>query len=548
MTESYSFNLIDEPWIPCVRRDGATLELSLRETLAQAHQLQMVAGNSPLETVALTRLLLVILHRVFGPEDEAAWARLWAAPRLDMEAVNAYLAEWRARFDLFAGERRFFQMDDPRKGPKSVVSLKHGVGFLHNVHFDHDNEEDGMSLTPAQAARALVSVQSFGLGGLSGITQKHTNAPCTSGVTFLINGDDLKETLLLNLPAYPQVAFFQLQTQEDIPCWEMDDPFMDERDAPLGLLDYLTWQNRRVVLYPQLDERGRIVVREWKDVPGLRLANGIMDPMKMYYRSKEGGVVPQRFTEDKGLWRDSAALFSLERTTDQQSFPPTTLFWLRSVLIELEDESGLSIDKTYRCLALGLATEKGKAGKVLFVRQENLPLLPRYLTEPKLVEQLVTALSLAKKAAGTLERAAHITGMYLQIARPEEVSWKRYGVHLSAANAIARVAADQISQWVGHTGLERRYWASLDIPFQSFVVNLPADMRAAQDAWRDALQQAAIEAFEAVAEYSTGDGRAFKALVRGHEALRFGLNRIFVEGIESQEVSSEDDEYEEDDQ
>ena len=64
---TYSFNLIDEPWIPCLRPDGTTIALGLRETLLQAHELREIRGDTPLETAALHRLLLAILHRVFGP-------------------------------------------------------------------------------------------------------------------------------------------------------------------------------------------------------------------------------------------------------------------------------------------------------------------------------------------------------------------------------------------------------------------------------------------------------------------------------------------------
>lgn len=62
-----SFNLIDEPWIPCIRLDGKPDELSLRAVFAQAHQLREIRGDSPLETASLHRLLLAVLHRVFGP-------------------------------------------------------------------------------------------------------------------------------------------------------------------------------------------------------------------------------------------------------------------------------------------------------------------------------------------------------------------------------------------------------------------------------------------------------------------------------------------------
>jgi CRISPR system Cascade subunit CasA len=73
------FNLIDEPWIPCIplQGDGTPQLFSLRETLTRAHELCEIYSDSPLTIAALHRLLLAILHDVFGPKDTEAWKELW---------------------------------------------------------------------------------------------------------------------------------------------------------------------------------------------------------------------------------------------------------------------------------------------------------------------------------------------------------------------------------------------------------------------------------------------------------------------------------------
>lgn len=88
MTQTFSFNLVEEPWIPCVDKNGATIELNLRELFAQAHQLRTIAGDSPPVTAALHRFLLAILHRVFGPADEDVWVDLWESEQWDIHAVG----------------------------------------------------------------------------------------------------------------------------------------------------------------------------------------------------------------------------------------------------------------------------------------------------------------------------------------------------------------------------------------------------------------------------------------------------------------------------
>ena len=72
-----SFDLTCRPWIPCLTQDGDTQEMSILEVLSDAHRLQEIADASPLVTVALYRLLLAILHRVFGPPTLDDWERLW---------------------------------------------------------------------------------------------------------------------------------------------------------------------------------------------------------------------------------------------------------------------------------------------------------------------------------------------------------------------------------------------------------------------------------------------------------------------------------------
>lgn len=522
MTNPFSFDLIDQPWIPCLQRDGSSVELGLRATLSQAHELQMVAADTPQTTVALMRLLLAILHRTFGPADEEAWAALWTASTFDSSILDDYFEQWRHRFDLFDHERPFYQVDDPRVQAKSIVSLKYGVGFMHDQHFDHDGMAKEFHLSPSQAARAVVTLQAFGLGGLSGIDEKHTDAPCSSGILFFVHGDTLKETLLLNLSAYPEEVFFRYTSSNDLPSWEEDHPFADSRMYPHGLLDYLTWHSRRPLLFPQQDELGRTSVASYKLGPGMRLAADVIDPQKLYFSSKQSGMLPLRFDEDKGLWRDSAALFSFGTSDTSGIYAPTAFHWLAWLIREMEDAAPLPKAKTYRCLALGLAKNRGK---MLFARSETLPILTEYLADGDLVRHLTSALDTAEAVSRDLLRAVHMAGMYLHMAQPEQVKWQRYGINLQASKTINKVAEAEIDGWVDHSGVERAYWAALDVPYQSFMVRLPAEGDAAMIGWQRQLRDTAFAAFEAVEQYTAGDGRSLKALVHGRAALAYSLRK-----------------------
>ena len=180
---SPQFNLVDMPWIPCIRRDGQSVELGLRDALQRAHELRELGGESPLVTAALYRLLLAILHRVYGPDGYDTWYTLWQARRWDPAPLEAYFTHWYDRFDLFHPKRPFYQAADERVKPKSVTSLVHDVASGNNATlFDHHTDDRGLTLTPAQAARFLVAAQSFGLAGLSGLPQKFTDGTCALGI------------------------------------------------------------------------------------------------------------------------------------------------------------------------------------------------------------------------------------------------------------------------------------------------------------------------------------------------------------------------------
>ncbi|HXF64755.1 MAG TPA: type I-E CRISPR-associated protein Cse1/CasA, partial [Caldilineaceae bacterium] len=434
---------------------------------------------------------------------------------------DAYFDQWRHRFDLFHPERPFYQVDDPRVQPKSVVSLKYGVGFLHDQHFDHDGEATGFSFSPGQAAQAVVTLQAFGLGGLSGIEEKHTDAPCANGVVFFVRGDTLKETLLLNMPAYPQELFFR-HTDGDAPSWEQENPFADARTSPNGLLDYLTWQSRRPFLYPRRTEGGDVVVADYKLGPGLRLSDDDSDPQKLYFSSKQSGILPLRFDEDKALWRDSAALFSFGSLDEDGTRAPAAFRWLALLIQELEDAIYLPKEKTYHYLALGLAKNRGK---MLFARHETLPLPTDYLADTNLVRRLASALATAETVARDLLRAVRVAGMHLHLAQPEQVSWRSYGIHLHAPTAIKKVAEDEINGWVQHSGVERAYWAALDVPYQSFMVRLPAERDDALIGWQRQVRDAAFAAFDLIHQYTPDKGRSLKADVHGRAALAASLHK-----------------------
>jgi len=163
------FNLLDEPWLPCVMLDGSTREYGIRTALTEAHQIREIGNPSPLVTASLHRVLLAIIHRVVeGPKNSAVWKDIWERGHWKMTAFDEYFATWRHRFDLFNEEYPFYQwpgLDFAAEVP--VAKLTHELASGNNATlFDHTTEHGGSSLDPKTAACYLVAQQNYAVGGL----------------------------------------------------------------------------------------------------------------------------------------------------------------------------------------------------------------------------------------------------------------------------------------------------------------------------------------------------------------------------------------------
>lgn len=508
---TYSFNLVEQKWIPCVHFDGHLEEFSLREALAHAHELRGIQGDSPLETAALYRLLLAVLHSALrGPGNRAEWGTLWAKAHWEPSLVNGYLDQWREHFDLFHPERPFYQVEDDRAKAKSVITLVTDMASGNNAaFFDHHTEDVGVSLSSPKAARTLIAAHTFGLAGLFLPGATFTDAPWGRGIIFFVEGDNLFATLALNLLAYPDEKKNNMSSSKtDRPAWEKDDPHQPVRQIPDGYLDYLTWQNRRVLLIPE-GEENTPVVRQMTMAPGLRLEATILDPMKLYRTGKEEGYYSTRFSEDRALWRDSASLFGLKSARGY--FPPQTFYWLA----HLVDEGAIPHAQKYRFMALGMANDQAK---VEFFQQEHSLLPLEYLEDADLVENLAVALDLAEKTRFALKIASQWLALLVISPKSDGKKWQE----------VDRISKDQAEKLMTHWNVERFYWQQLDIPFQYFLEALPRNLEAFND-WKNIVKTAAWKSLEQAINFAGTDTATLKAEVRAKNILGYSLKELFPE-------------------
>jgi len=374
--------------------------------------------------------------------------------------------------------------------------------------FDHHTEDQGAILSPAKAARTLITAQTTGLAGLCLPGCTFTDGPWARGIIFFVEGDNLFQTLAFNLLRYPNDQVLSY-TENDLPAWESDDAYEPMRKTPRGYLDYLTWQNRRILLIPENDSAGSPCVQMVTMAPGLRLDAGILDPMKLYRKGKDEGFLVNRFSEDRALWRDSAALFGLR--SDRGNYPPKSFYWLANLVAE-----GIIPQRhAYRFMALGMANDQAK---VEFFQEDHLPLPVDYLEQDELVEQLSTALDLAEKTCFALRVATQWMALLVLYPKEDGKKWQEVG----------RLSKEQAGKLVFHWNVERFYWQQLGLPFFHLLEDLPKDSSALAE-WKTRVRQTAWQALDQAANFAGVSAVAIKAEVRARGSLGYALKELYPE-------------------
>lgn len=504
-----SFNLVDEPWLPCVTADGQNVELGLRQVLAQAHELSEIYDSSPLVTVALHRLLLAVLHRAHnGPEGLDEWSELWNAGCFDASAINAYLDTWQGRFDLFDDEWPFYQVPhiadlaDPKQwSPISRLAQEAAAGNNATL-FDHRIDAAPRPISAAEAARTVVAMQAFAVGG--GISKPFNfgHGPITRGFTLLALGDSLFQTLALNLVAYNEEEPLPRGRRPDLPAWEWQErpTPRNEGTPPAGYLDLLTWQSRQIHLIPRED--GMVEWCQFRQQMKLP-PNAPVDPFKSYIVDPKTERSARSFRRERALWRDSGVLLEQTRSysSGATSERPGLIAWLGELEAALDEELIDTLPHV-RLAALGLSTEQGKAASVILWRREELPLPLALLADRDAISDLAGALNVAEEVGRLLSQTARRLAELLLAPGADEADGRK--ADPEQAKALARALA-----------LEQRYWPRLDAHFVTLITGLPGDRERGGEAlaaWAEAMHAVTRDAFEETAASLDTSARSLKAV------------------------------------
>jgi len=488
----FSFNLIDEGWIPCVTTEGKHREYSIREVFHEAHAIREVHSQSPLVVVSLYRFLLAILHRVLGPESEEKWLEIYKSRKWDLKAIDAYLDQWHDRFDLFHEKYPFYQVSDfPREKASRAARLAIELASGNNdTLFDHNWDDNGRVLSPSQAARYLLTTPNYGLTGVSASVPQSLGL-LVDGVAVLIRGQNFWETLTCNLVTYNKKDEPFDTSGADMPLWEKGQHTFIKKPPesdPVGYLDYLTFQSRYIQLFPPKNN-GKTCVHEVGIAQGRRfLTEWQQDQFKVYIRPKEGAIRPLRHDVARALWRDMDALLGVRM---KSNLPEVVLRFSRRV-------ADYGLDRWKRC-NLEVFGVANKQSNILMWRRERLPVPVQLLTDDDLRGYLAIGLSSAEEKAVTLAKV------------------------VSALNRRLLAEKKVDNPPIDPDSVRQSYWNALEPAFCRFLESLPSDAEESTATWHETIKASARDAFDSAVQRLRFTARALESIVIAERKLRMIL-------------------------
>lgn len=326
-----TFNLLDEPWIQVINDHGKIALVGLIELFDKAHVFSRIAGECKTQDIALLRLLLSILHAVYGrqeageympiqglstlpnePLDYATrWSYLYNNHKFDTSHINDYLERYRDRFWLFHSTRPFYQIpaQEPIRSRGTYCGARKLMGTISEGSnkirlFTHSSRELNDSLTFAEAARWLIHLNGFDDTALKPVASGRPGP----GVGWLgklglvaCSGANIFESLMLNLTLLPDGGDR---------LWGVE--------RPIWACDTLNWSERTPISVPDnpselytLQSRLIHLDKEEDRVKGYWVMGG------HFYQSNE-----EWFNEQMTLWRRNDVKKSQTTMPYQQLFSP----------------------------------------------------------------------------------------------------------------------------------------------------------------------------------------------------------------------------------
>ena len=250
--QTFSFNLVTEPWIKVLKDDGTNEMLSLKDVFYQADSIIELSNENIYVDASITLILLAIVYTAYSQQDELK-QRILSSGKFEYDAktIVDYLESKKDLFDLYDKEHPFLQVtpnmelttfayvsckdDEGNKIGKSLKILSDEKISLRETFFTFDklnafasssNKESQWSLktvlTDDVVSRNFITYRlwhpaikggSSGQGVSTGLLTPPTNKG--SFALAFVKGSSIKDLFALNFKA-------NNLNEEQYPMWEIN--------------------------------------------------------------------------------------------------------------------------------------------------------------------------------------------------------------------------------------------------------------------------------------------------------------------------------------
>lgn len=500
-----SFSLLTEPWIPVVSKSLEYKNISLQDLFLNWDDLKTVQAANPPRTIALWRWLIAFVQwSIQGPASVNDWAALWNDQKLGQRIVEK-LETVSDRLDLLDPDYPFGQCPallEEANGKAPTTSAKlllqdDNTGLLWSQY----SQWRPAFLSYSEATQELLRLLCCDLGGTKSDAQNRSaqSGSCVMSRVVMPLGTTVKQTILLNLHQYdPSNDIPSRFSGTDNPLWQRPTIKKKVRSVT-GLLDYLTFPNRRVFLTHNGDQVDGVYLYRGEELIGESVR--VWDLWQAFKDDK-----PLRLNVHRASWRDSEALL---HPTVEKSHKPRIFDWL------LKCRHTKFVPNPLPVQILGFAHGKDQ-GKPLHWVHDTLTISHLYLDSEEAYQKLVEALGYAEKIGELFSAKTYApVADALKLSKPKgkgDNDWTKFVRNISSISAS--------------------YWSALDAEFQQFMFDLANDEERNEEddeitygakaipAWKDKLKKIATDCYEqSLSGVSSYEAKA-KGLNTWHRELR----------------------------
>lgn len=321
-------NLIGDPWIPIIFKDGKNTFVSLEDLYNKSDDIRDLSVNPP-ERIALMRFLICITQAALdGPGDEQEWRD--CQNRIIPESLR-YLNQRKDKFELY-GEKPFMQIKELRPVKEAVIDkLDISLASGNNpTLFDHEANLSGRKILSPRKVINLITFLNFSPSGL--IEQavwgnykpnRSTFAsPCIKWAHTFIRGNNLRETIFFNLLSKKCVSSFP-NAEWGKPVWDFFPDGIDKEEcfenANSTYLGRLVPLSRFILLGGSEDTRCIIgpTHKSFKisGMPAFR------EPSTTVISTKKGDHKYLRVLSNKHIWRELGSVLHLSKAMEAGGAP-----------------------------------------------------------------------------------------------------------------------------------------------------------------------------------------------------------------------------------